>query len=220
MSRYRCLILDHDDTTVDSTRAVNYPQFREALARFRPDMDISEEQFFLYCFDLGFYPMCEQVLRYTPEEQQAHVAMWKEYHKTHHPKFFPGMPEIIRRQKDEGGYVCVVSHSDDDVILAAYDEAGVPRPDLIFGGEQPSERQKPNPWPLEEILRRLSLTPQECLMVDDMPHGGQMARAAGVEFACAGWYGMLPSIEARMRQCCDYFFPTVEAFSAFLWNER
>ena len=46
MLRYRCLVLDHDDTTVDSTRAVNYPQFLEALARYRPELHISEEQFF------------------------------------------------------------------------------------------------------------------------------------------------------------------------------
>lgn len=219
MLRYRCLILDHDDTTVDSTRAVNYPQFREALAKFRPGVSISEEEFFLYCFDPGFYPMCEQILHYTPDEMRAHVAMWKEYHKTHHPQFFPGMPEIIRRQKAAGGYVCVVSHSDDDVILQAYEQAGVPRPDLIFGGEQPPERRKPNPWPLEEIMRRLELQPEECLMVDDMPHGGVMARAVGVAFACAGWYGMLPSIEAHMRQCSDYFFSSTSDFSDFLWAD-
>ena len=85
----RRMVLDHDDTTVDSTRAVNYPQFCEAMARFRPHMEISEAQFFRYCFDPGFYGMCEQVLRYTPEEMEAHVAMWKEYHKTHHPQTNP-----------------------------------------------------------------------------------------------------------------------------------
>ena len=94
MLRYPCLVLDHDDTTVDSTRAVNYPQFCEAMARFRPQMEISEAQFFRYCFDPGFYGMCEQVLRYTPEEMEAHVAMWKAYHQAHHPQFFPGIPPL------------------------------------------------------------------------------------------------------------------------------
>ena len=45
MLRYPCLILDHDDTSVNSTRAVNYPQFREALAHFRPGMEITEEEY-------------------------------------------------------------------------------------------------------------------------------------------------------------------------------
>lgn len=215
MLRYRCLVLDHDDTTVDSTRAVNYPQFLEALARYRPELHISEEQFFRYCYDPGFYPMCEQVLRYSPEEMTGHVAMWKEYHKTHHPRFFPGIPELLRRQRAEGGLYCVVSHSDADVIAAAYEEAGVPLPDLILGAEQPPERRKPHPWPLEAIMDRFGLTPAEVLVVDDMPHGGQMARAVGAAFAGAGWYGMLPDIEADMRPKCDIFFSTVAAFAAY-----
>ena len=220
MLRYPCLVLDHDDTTVDSTRAVNYPQFLEALARYRPGLDISEAQFFRYCFNPGFYAMCDTVLHYTPEELEGHVAMWKEYHKTHHPQFFPGIPELLQRHRQAGGIFCVVSHSEADVILAAYEEAGVPPPDLVLGAEQPPERRKPAAWPLQEILRRFSLTPKDLLMVDDMPHGGQMARAVGVDFACAAWYGMLPEIEAQMRRQCDFFFSTVEAFTQFLFEER
>ena len=57
-------------------------------------------------------------------------------------------------------------------------------------------------------------------MVDDMPQGGRMAHALGVEFACAGWYGMLPQIEANMRTQCEYFFSTVDAFSDFLFERK
>ena len=220
MSRYRCLVLDHDDTTVDSTRSVNYPQFQQALAHFRPDMTMTEEEYFLHCFDPGFYEMCRLVLHYTPEEMAAHLQMWKDYHKDHHPRFFAGMPEIIRRQKDEGGLVCVVSHSTIDVIQRAYEHDNIPMPDLIFGAELPVECCKPNPWPMEQILDRFHLKPEEVLMVDDMPQGGQMARAVGVPFACAGWYGMLPQIETQMKQQCDYFFSSVQDFSDFLFESR
>lgn len=219
MLRYRCLVLDHDDTTVDSTRSINYPQFCQALSHFRPGMTMSEEEYFLHCFDPGFYGMCQQVLHYTPEEMAQHLQMWKDYHKNHYPPFFPGIPELIRRHKAQGGLICVVSHSTRDVIEACYEHAGVPLPDLIFGAEQPTDRCKPSPWPMEQIISRFSLRPQEILMVDDMPQGGQMARAVGVAFACAGWYGMLPQIEASMRKNCDIFFSTVEEFSRFLFEE-
>lgn len=218
MLRYRCLVLDHDDTTVDSTRSVNYPQFCQALAYFRPGMSMSEEEYFLHCFNPGFYGMCREVLHYTPEEMAQHLQMWKDYHKDHHPRFFPGMPEIIRRQKESGGLVCVVSHSTKDVIEEAYAQEGVPLPDLIFGADEPEEHCKPSPWPMEQILSRFSLEPQEVLMVDDMPQGGQMAHAVGVKFACAGWYGMLPQIQSQMQTQCDYFFSTVDAFSHFLFD--
>lgn len=217
MLRYPCLVLDHDDTTVDSTRSVNYPQFCQAMTHFRPGFSMTEEEYFLYCFDPGFYEMCRQVLHYTPDEMAEHLQMWKDYHKDHHPPFFPGMPELIRRQKAEGGLVCVVSHSTEDVIRRAYDHAGVPQPDLIFGAEQPEERCKPNPWPMEEILRRFHLQPRDVLMIDDMPQGGRMAHAVGVAFACAGWYGMLPEIEARIRPMADYFFSDIPALTEFLF---
>jgi phosphoglycolate phosphatase/pyrophosphatase PpaX len=34
--RYRCLLVDHDDTAVDSTSAVHYPAHLEALRELRP----------------------------------------------------------------------------------------------------------------------------------------------------------------------------------------
>jgi len=218
MLQYPCLVLDHDDTTVDSTRTVNYPQFRQALAHFRPEINMSLEQYIMYCYDPGFYEMCRQILHYTEEELDAHFHMWKEYHKAHHPSFFPGMADVIRRQKEEGGYVCVVSHSSDDVIRNAYIHNNVPLPDLIFGAELPDEQRKPHPWPLQEIMRKLKLLPCDLLVVDDMILGQQMASSANVAFAAAGWCGLLPPIETQMRTVSDHFFSSVEAFSNFLFQ--
>lgn len=219
MAFYPCLVLDHDDTTVDSTRTVNYPQFLEALAYFRPGFHMSLEEYIQHCFHTGFYVMCEQVLHYTAAELSTHVAMWKEYHRKHHPPFFPGMPEFLQEYRSRGGIVCVVSHSSADVILSAYEAAGVVSPDFILGAEQPPERMKPEPWPLQEIMRRYCLKPRDCLVVDDALLGGKMARAAGVDFACAGWYGMLPEIEACMKQESDFFFSSVAQFSDFIFSE-
>lgn len=220
MLRYPCLVLDHDDTTVDSTRTVNYPQFLEAIARFRPGFSMTLEEYMLYCFEPGFYEMCDRVLHYTPQEMADHMQMWRDYHKTHHPSFFPGMAELIKRQKAEGGYVCVVSHSSDDVIKAAYAHENIPLPDLVFGAELPAECRKPNPWPLLQIMETLHLSPSQLLMVDDMPHGRAMAHAVGVQFAGAGWYEMLPQIEEHMRTHSDFFFRHVADLTSFLFPEN
>ena len=131
MTNYRCLVLDHDDTTVDSTRKVNYPQFCQFVPTIRPDFHFTEEEYIATVGEMGFYEMVTHILHYTEEEREAHIANWKQYLKTHRAPFFPGMPEIIRRQKEEGGIVCVVSHSYEDTIRPLYDYHGVTQPDLV-----------------------------------------------------------------------------------------
>ena len=34
--RYQCLVLDHDDTVVNSTATINYPAFVQTLQKLRP----------------------------------------------------------------------------------------------------------------------------------------------------------------------------------------
>ena len=53
-------------------------------------------------------------------------------------------------------------------------------------------------------------------MVDDLKPGYDMARAAGVDFAAAGWAYDVPEIEAFMRKNCDFYFKTVQEFGTFL----
>ena len=53
-------------------------------------------------------------------------------------------------------------------------------------------------------------------MLDDLKPGYDMARAAGVDFAAAGWAYDVPEIESFMRKNCDYYFKTVQDFGRFL----
>jgi phosphoglycolate phosphatase/pyrophosphatase PpaX len=104
----------------------------------------------------------------------------------------------------------------DENILRDYRENRLPEPDLIFGWEQPVERRKPNPWPLEEIMRRYDLAPSELLMIDDLKPGFDMARAAGVDFAAVGWANDIPQIEDFMRKNCKLYCKTVPELAALL----
>ena len=47
-----------------------------------------------------------------------------------------------------------------------------------------------------------------------------MAKAANVRFAAAGWSNDIPEIEAFMRQNCDLYFKTVEAFGDYLLHGK
>ena len=220
MLKYKCLVLDHDDTVVQSMKTLSYPFFCQELEYFRPGASMTLEDYILQCHKLGFAELCRQIYGFTDEEMQLEHKMWMEYILSHIPAPYPGIDRIIRRQKEEGGILCVVSHSHVDNILRDYDAHFGIRPDRIYGWELPPEHRKPNPWPLENIMDAYSLTPGDILVVDDMQLACQMSEPVGVQVAYAGWSGMgVPEVDAEMAARCDYSFESTEAFEAFLFGE-
>ena len=218
MTRYRCLVLDHDDTAVFSTPQIHYPAFCEALQRIRPGVSLTLEDYYLANFHQGFVGFCRDKLGMNDEEMEQELETWKNYTAFRVPDFIPGIPEVVRRQKQEGGFVCVVSHSLDYNIRRDYLlQCGV-IPDLVLGWEQGEGRRKPEPWPLREIMRRLELSPRELLMVDDMKPGCLMARAVGVDFAYAGWALRDERTDEVMSACSDYFLNGPEDLAALLFD--
>lgn len=214
--RRRCLVFDHDDTVVNSTATIHHPCFEAYLAKYFPGRTCSLEEYFVKNFAPGFLPMCREDYGMS-EEQLAHEAQfWRDYVKDHIPRAYPGIREIMQRHKARGGLLCVVSHSFADNIRRDYAANGLPEPDAVFGWEQPPERRKPEPWPLEEIMRRFSLQPEELLMIDDLKPGYDMACAAGVDFVGVGWANDIPEIEAFMRRSCRRYCKTVAELASLL----
>lgn len=218
--RYKCLVFDHDDTVVNSTATIHHPCFVSYLERYRPGSTCSLEKYFLRNFSPGFIPMCHEDYGMSDGELEEEGRYWKDYVKLHIPKAYAGMREIMLRHKAEGGLLCVVSHSFEENILRDYEANGLPKPDAVFGWGQPPERRKPNPWPLEEIMRRFSLNASELLMIDDLKPGYDMAAACGVDFAAVGWANDIEQIERFMRANCRYYFKTVGELSAFLFGKE
>ncbi len=217
--RYQCLVFDHDDTVVNSTATIHWPCFVDFLAQRRPGMSCSLEKYFVKNFDPGFLPMCREDYGLSEADLDDEVQFWKAYVRDHVPSAYPGIREMMERQKAEGGLVCVVSHSLDFNILRDYRENGLPEPDVVYGWEQPLEKRKPSPWPLQEIMRRFDLQPKDLLMIDDLKPGYDMARACGVDFAAVGWANDIPAIERFMRGKCRWYFKTVPELAAFLKEE-
>ncbi|MBR3294358.1 MAG: HAD hydrolase-like protein [Oscillospiraceae bacterium] len=214
--RYRCLVFDHDDTVVNSTATIHHPCFQAYLALRRPGMVCTLEDYFIKNFDPGFLAMCREDYGLSDEELLEETRFWQDYVCSHIPEVYPGIREIMQRQKAAGGLVCVVSHSFDYNIRRDYEQNALPEPDAVFGWELPPEQRKPMAYPLEEIMRRFSLRPEELLMIDDLKPGYDMARACGVDFAAVGWANDIAPIERFMRDNCRYYFKTVQELTAFL----
>ncbi len=220
--RFPCLVLDHDDTVVNSTAVIHFPAFLDAMAQMRPERDFSAftlEDYFLINSQPGFLPYLKDELGFTPEEFDREYRIWQGWVWERVPRVYPGMGELIRRYTALGGVVCVVSHSVDRNIRRDYRAAGLPEPRLIYGWERPPEQRKPSPWPLFDIMETLSLGPEDLLVVDDLEPGVQMARDAGVAFAAALWSHCVPEIRAAMEALSQHSFTEPEALAAWLMPE-
>ena len=214
--RFPCLVMDHDDTAVNSTATIHYPCFVEFLKIFRPGMSISLEDYWLKNFSPGFVPMCREDFGLNDQELQMELEFWREYVRSHIPSAYPGIRELLWHHVERGGTVCVVSHSLSEHIRRDWRENGLPEPTLIYGWDEPPEQRKPNPHPLMDIMERLGFRADELLMVDDLKPGYDMARAAGVDFVGAGWSNDLEPIERFMRKNCRHYAPTVESLVKLL----
>ncbi len=219
MLRYPCLVLDHDDTVVQSEITINYPYFCYILDQFRPGTKITLEQYIDGCCNLGFAQMCRQWYQFTENELQREYLGWKDFIRTHIPAPFPGMDRIIHRQKSLGGLICVVSHSGSENITRDYQAHFGVQPDAIYGWDLPEEKRKPNVYPLTDIMARYQLRPEQLLVVDDMKPAYEMASGAGVQIAFAGWGRTeYPQVYKEMERLCDYSFDSCAKLEHFLFD--
>ncbi len=211
---YRCLVLDHDDTAVNSTASIHYPAHLDLLRRIRPERaGMTLDEWFRKNFDPGISIYLAKELGLNEQEMMDEYKAWREFTQRQVPDFFPGIIDLIEEFKRRGGIVGVVSHSEKDIIERDY-RAAVPReelmPDMIFGWDHDPGKRKPHPFPILTIMSAFELEPREVLMVDDLRPGVEMARSAGIAIAAAGWGHAIPEIRDFMREKCDYYLDRVE----------
>lgn len=219
MLKYPCLVLDHDDTVVQSMKTMSYPFFLYGLSIFRPGRTMSFEDYVSGCHKYGFTELCRQIFGFTDEELAREHTMWMDYVLSHTPDPYPGISEILHRQKAEGGLICVVSHSQKDNILRDYRAHFGMEPDAVYGWERPEAQRKPNPYPLQNIMETFRLTPAQILVVDDMKLSCKMAEPLGIRVAYAGWNGLgVAEIEKEMKELCDFSFDSTKEMADFLFD--
>lgn len=219
MLRFPCLVLDHDDTVVQSEATVNYPFFCYILDCFRPGTTITLQEYLEGCYRLGFVEMCQKKYQFTQQELAEEYAGWKAYVKNHIPEPYDGIRELITHQKAAGGLVCVVSHSNEETIIRDYRAHFELLPDDIYGWDYPAHQRKPNTYPLEKIMEKFNLSPDQLLVVDDMKPAWEMAHKVGVPVAFAGWGKQsCPGIVHEMTALCDFSFDSVSSLHHFLFK--
>lgn len=219
MLKFPCLVLDHDDTVVQSETTINYPYFCYILDQFRPGETITLEEYTQGCFNPGFADMCRQRYNFTEQELKEEYQGWMGYVMTHTPDAFPGIRELIHRYKEAGGIICVVSHSSIVNITRDYQTHFGIQPDDIYGWDLPEHQRKPSTYPLEQIMAKYNLKPKELLVVDDLKPAWVMCKNAGVPVAFAAWSKEnAPAILEEMKTLCDYTFHSPKELEYFLFE--
>ena len=72
--RFPCLVLDHDDTVVNSTAVIHFPSFLAYLAQVRPGLSYTLDDYFRKNFDPGIIPLFKDELGFTDEELEGDIS--------------------------------------------------------------------------------------------------------------------------------------------------
>lgn len=216
--KYKCLVFDHDDTIVNSTATIHYPCFQEYLDIHYPGEKISLSDYFKENFTQGFLAMCKHY-HMSNDQIADEEVFWANYVKQHIPNAYQGIKEIMDKQKEKGGYITVVSHSLKENILRDFQYNHLPKPDLVYGWELPNQLRKPSAYPLQQIMEKLSLNPEDLLVIDDAKPGYDMAKKCSVKFAAVGWANDVKEIEDFMKQNCDIYLKTVNDLKNYLQQD-
>lgn len=218
--RYRCLILDHDDTAVNSSREIHYPAHCEVIKTLRPHLKpVGFEGWMLKNFHPGIMGYYRGELGMDDAEIQKEYEIWRRFTTTRIPRFFPGFRDVLERFKRKGGIITVVSHSEKPLILRDYGsdaDGHTVMPDMVFGWDFDDAKRKPSPWPVNQIINRFELKPAEILILDDLKPGVEMGKKTGVDVAGAGWGYDIPQIRTYMEDHCLAYFTDVSDFNRFL----
>lgn len=215
--RYKCLVFDHDDTVVSSTKEIHHPAFLEALRIMRPGETIGIDDYFRFNFHPGFLEYCRDRYQMTDDELKVEEEIWKKYVSTRIPSAFEGIREIMEREIEEGGIIAVSSHSFDFNIKRDYEHNHLPMPSEVFGWELPNEHRKPSPYALELIAEKYHLKPSDICVIDDMKPGFDMAKAFGCDFIAAGWCNDVKEIRDYMLENSKAYAYTVEELEKMIF---
>lgn len=217
--KYKCLVLDHDDTVVGSTAEIHFPCFVEYLKITRPHLvcEWDLKTYLIKNFHPGITSILRDELMMDDAEIKREIDFWAAYVENHIPTAYEGIGDIISEFRARGGIIAVDSHSLMKYIKRDFDYNKLPTPDIIYSWDLPEEQRKPSPYTLFDLMKKYGLSREEIIVVDDLKPGYDMARAAGVDFAAAGWAYDVAEIEDFMRKNCDYYLKQVSELHEILF---
>ena len=110
-----------------------------------------------------------------------HAAVWQER------RLYPGIPELLKRLKDNGYLTAILSDKRQVFGVPEFDHSDldpvIDRALFFTDGMAP----KPDPSGLQDLMKSLEVSPEECLFVGDSHRDIDCARRAGAWSGAALW---------------------------------
>ena len=175
----RAVLFDLDGTLIDSEENY-YLADREVLGR--RGVEFTQEDKRKYIGVSGFVLMSDLVRRYGLPDDPAALCLEKdraymELAKTR-TRLYPEMKRFWDLVRGRGMKVAVASGTAPEVIARLLEVVGLRTEVEVVVSAEEVPRGKPAPDVFLEAARRLSVSPQECAVVEDSRYGVEAARRA------------------------------------------
>ena len=191
---YQALIFDLDgtllDTITDITIAIN-----EALQKCGYSYSYDRESTKTLIGD-GADILVHRALREKDGDvdafnalKAAYMPLYKAY-QNDHTKAFEGMVETVKKLKERGVDLFIVSNKPDQLVLEVIPKHFPNGTFLEFHGNKEGDAVKPDPHLVNDILRKYGYDKDKVLYVGDSKPDVLTARNAGIDCAICTWgYG-------------------------------
>ena len=182
--RFPVVLFDLDGTVIDSGAIILASMrhaTREVLGREYPDAELMAT--------VGGPGLEAQMAALAPDRVDELVRVYRAHNEPLHDELAccPGMDDVLVRLREEGRRLGIVTAKRRVTVDLAFANVAIGHLfDVVVGGDE-SERQKPDPQPLQVALERLGARSDETVYVGDSPFDIRAAKAAGIHAIAVTW---------------------------------
>lgn len=186
----RIIIFDFDGTLADTRKAI--VDAKEATSR-QLSLPVASEQEYASTIGLSAKDGFRSLYPNQSDEMldlcvSTYRKLFDEYRQKNPPVYFPGTDKVLALLKEKN-YLCTIATSRNSKTLHEMMrewKLDVYFPYILCMEDTP--RLKPWPDPVLKTLQDLSFTPEQALVVGDMPVDIRMGKSAGA-YTCGVTYG-------------------------------
>lgn len=203
--KYKCILIDHDDTVVPTSEYIHFPSFKNSLEKLGFKEVITFEEYINYSYDPGFENLMTDILKLNEEKIKFIFDEWNKNTIGQIGIFYEEIKNFLIEFIQKDGIIGVVTHSTKDRIEKDYMYNLKFIPEDIYSWELGKDMRKPSIYPIENIKQKYGLSNEEILVIDDLKPGLIMAKNGKVDFLWAGWAYKNPCFLNEMIKNSTYF---------------